>query len=229
MSNRMISIHRSLATLAAAIVLAVAAGGLAHACGWWGDGEMQRADGEHKYVDSDGRLMIGDPEGAPELAELKIPGKMGYGFAVSRSDQATPYLRATGGKPINDIGQLHQLGFTTVVDLATPPETAKLHQAETSQLGMHYFSIPLTGSLPSDEQARRFSRLLEDSGNRPLLVFGPTAGLLGAMWTVHRLQTGASKDAAFAEGRALGMAFEEENDLHWHLRNGNLKSLNVSG
>ncbi len=42
---------------------------------------------------------------------------------------------------------------------------------------------------------------------------------------MHRLYTGAAEDAAFAEGRALGLTYESENDLYWLLKNSNLKAL----
>ncbi len=213
---------KPLATLIVAAALVVWAGGTAHACAGTSTTELFYDPQIGFYESGTGAVS---PRAAPSLAEIMIPGKTGYGFAVRRPDRALPYLRATGGRPVNDIGLLRDLGYLAVADLGTPSEAARLHEARTVVLGMRYFSIPVAGNIPSAEQVRRFSRLIADRGNRPLMVFGLSADLLGAMWTVHRLYTGAAKDTAFAEGRALGLTDERENDLRRRLENGYLKAL----
>ncbi len=158
--------------------LAVWASGPAHACAGISTAELFY-DPEIGFYESE--IGAANPYLALGPAEIRIPGKRGFGFGVLRPDRALPYLHATGGRPVNDIGRLRDLGYIAVADLGTPPKAARLHEAETVVLGMRYFSIPVAGDMPSAEQARRFSRLVADRGNRPLMVFGLSADLLGAM------------------------------------------------
>ncbi len=194
----------------------------AHGCAGSVDSEKMNQGEPAVVVGADGLPLVLDAAD-PLLAELKVPGGRGFGFAIEEAGRAVPYRRATGGQPIGDIGRLRDLGFRAVVDLGTPPEVARRHKAETTAAGMGYFTIPFSAGLPDAEQARRFSRLIGDAGHRPLLVFAMSPDLLGAAWTVHRLYTGAARDAAFAEGRALGLT--SEGDLKWHLKKGALKDL----
>ncbi len=190
---------------AATLILFFAPLGPAHACGWWGDGEMNRdEDPAIASVTSETGRQLSDREAS------KLPGRMGYGLAVPDPGHAIPYLRATYGRRINRIGELESLGYKTVIDLGTPSETARFHRAETEALGMRYVNIPIEGSLPTREQTERFSRLIVDSGRYPLLVYAPTAELLGAMWASYRIgYLGAPRAFAIEEGRSMGMTQEQ--------------------
>lgn len=197
------------ATLTAAVMSfslsLVPAAGPVHACGWWGDAEMRRFH----------RDDLTAPGGEPlphrvDLQSAKLPGRMGYGIAVPEPGQAVPYLQATYGRPLNRVGELKAFGFSTVIDLGTPAETAHLHRVETESVGMRYFSIPVQGDTPSSEQTKLFSRIVHDSIGDPLLVYAPNAPLLGSMWASHRINHGAPLDFAMKEGKLLGMTAEQE-------------------
>ena len=76
--------------------------------------------------------------------------------------------------------------------------------------GMRYFNIPIEGDTPNIEQMDRFGQLIIDSGLHPLLVYAPTAGLLGVMWASYRIHTlGAPRSYAIKEGRSFGMTREQ--------------------
>lgn len=193
--------------LAAAVILCLFVAPLeaAHGCGWWGDGEMNRDSDPAvaPVTDTSGRVLPGDKAS-------KLPGRMGYAIAVPDPGHAVPYLEATYGRRINRIGELKSLGYETVIDLGTPSETARLHRAETEALGMRYFNIPIEGDFPNKEQVDRFSRLIVESGRDPLLVYAPSASLLGTMWASYRIgYLGAPSSFAIAEGRSLGMTREQ--------------------
>ena len=176
-----------------------------YACGWWGDAEMSRFHREERTgPDGEPLPQVLDQESA------KLPGRKGYGIAVPEPGNAVPYLQATYGRPLNRIGELKTFGFASVIDLGTPVETARLHRAETETVGMRYFSIPVEGDTPSAEQARFFSRIVYESTRGPLLVYAPTASLLGTMWASHRINHGAPLDFAIKEGKLLGMTGEQE-------------------
>jgi protein tyrosine phosphatase (PTP) superfamily phosphohydrolase (DUF442 family) len=180
----------------------------AYSCGWWGDGEVNRLD-TVVMNRTDGKPLSGNLS----LETSMLPRRMGYGIVVPDPGQAIPYLVATHGREISRIGDLRVFGFQTVIDLGTPPEIARKHRQETEASGMRYFNIPLDGSTPSLEQAERFSRLVIENSQHPLLVYAPTSALLGAMWASYRISLGAPLGFAIKEGRALGMMPGQEAKL----------------
>lgn len=189
----------------AALSLVTAYTGPILACGWWGDGEMNRDDGGI-IVGADGR-PVEQADAAPIPAGLqaaRIPGRTGYGIAVFRPDLAIAYLRATNGLPISTIDELREAGFVAVVDLGTPEAEARLHGDETKAAGMRYFSIPVAAARPTQDDVALFSAAVVDPANRPLLVFADEASLLGDMWVLHRLGQGAPYGTAAGEGAAFG-------------------------
>ncbi|MBT2971290.1 MAG: hypothetical protein B6D72_18955 [gamma proteobacterium symbiont of Ctena orbiculata] len=179
--------------------------GYIHACGWWGDGEVNRDDSEI-LTTPDGRVL-------PEILNhhsSKLPGRMGYGIAIPDPGRAIPYLRATMGRPLNRIAELSAFGFKTVIDLGTPEKSAHHHRQETEALGMRYISIPVVGNLPSREDVEGFTQHVVDASDGMLLVYAPRAELLGAMWAAHRMNLGAPTGFAVREGRELGMKSDQE-------------------
>lgn len=154
-------------------------------------------------TDASGRLLPGDEAS-------KIPGRVGYGIAVPDPGRAVPYLEATQGRRINRIGELKTLGYKTVIDLGTAPDTARLHRAESEAVGLRYFNIPIEGDFPDRDQVDRFSQLIVQSARDPILVYAPTPGLLGFMWASYRIgYLGAPPSFALEEGRSLGMTREQ--------------------
>lgn len=203
--SRTITATVAVAALTSSLVLLA---GPVYACGWWGDAEMSR------FHRDDVTAPRGEP--LPEVVDqqsAKLPGRTGYGIAVPEPGKAVPYLQATYGRPLNRISELRAFGFAAVIDLGTPEETARLHRAETEAVGMRYFSIPVKGDTPSIEQANLFSQIVYDYSRSPLLVYAPTAPLLGAMWASHRINHGASLDFAINEGRLLGLTPQQESVL----------------
>ncbi|MCU7919108.1 MAG: hypothetical protein KZQ95_12220 [Candidatus Thiodiazotropha sp. (ex Epidulcina cf. delphinae)] len=178
------------------------------ACGWWGDGEMNRHN--------DLALTAPNGQSAPQSLTLKaskLPGRIGYGIAVEEPGLAMPYLQATQGRQVNRIAELKAFGFETVIDLGTPEKTARLHRSETEALGMRYISIPVDGAVPSQEQVDDFTQQVIDASNSRLLVYSPTSALLGAMWAAYRFNLGAPLEFAIKQGKNLGMEAEQEAAL----------------
>ncbi|MFC1672683.1 hypothetical protein ACFL12_00885 [Pseudomonadota bacterium] len=181
----------------------------AYACGWWGDGELGR----------DSNIpILNAPDGTPleqsiSLRSAKLPGEMGYGIAMPDPGRAIPYLLATFGRPVNRIGELKTYGFETVIDLGTSAKSARLHRAETEAVGMAYFNIPIKGDMPSKAQVEQFRDMVVASGDAPVLVYAPTAPLLGATWAAYRISFGTPQSFAFYEGRALGLTTDQEDEL----------------
>ncbi|MCU7846121.1 MAG: hypothetical protein KZQ93_19980 [Candidatus Thiodiazotropha sp. (ex Monitilora ramsayi)] len=148
---------------------------------------------------------------APESA--KLPGRLGYGIAVPDPGRAIPYLQTTLGRPVNTIGELHTFDYAAVIDLGTPADTAHLHRKETEALGMRYYNIPVAGTLPERNQILLFTQSVVDASSSLLLVYAPSAELLGSMWAAHLINLGAPFDFAINEGKKLGMGANAESGL----------------
>ncbi len=185
-----------------------------YACGWWGDGEMNRHN--------DAVLTASDGKSVPQTLThktSKLPGRMGYGIAIPDPGRAIPYLQATRGRQINRIAELKIFGFETVIDLGTPEKTARLHQLETEALGMRYISIPIDGLVPSQEQVDDFTQKVIDASKDMLLVYAPSSVLLGTMWAAYRINLGAPVEFAINQGKKMGMGPNQEATLRNRLRN----------
>jgi len=204
--NKAQGIYRSISvTISTLLCLISMSSQSVHACGWWGDGEMNRHDD----------AVLTTPNGKPLPQTLtyetsKLPGRMGYGIAIPDPGRAIPYLQATRGRQINRIAELKAFGFETVIDLGTPEETAQLHRSETEALNMRYISIPVDGAVPSQEQVNNFSQKVVDASSDMLLVYAPDSALLGTMWAAYRINLGAPIEFAINQGKKLGMEAEQE-------------------
>ncbi|MES9900542.1 MAG: hypothetical protein ABW148_16165 [Sedimenticola sp.] len=174
------------------------------ACGWWGDGEVTRHN-DLLFATAGGSSL---PQ-TVTYKTSKLPGRMGFGIAVSSPDLAIPYLQATRGQQINRIAELNAFGFKTVIDLGTKEKTAQLHRQETETLGMRYISIPVDSAIPNQQQIDEFTQKVIDSSSDMLLVYAPDSALLGTMWAAHRINLGAPVEIAIKQGTQLGMQTEQ--------------------
>ena len=177
----------------------------AFACGWWGDNEMTSARNAAAAA-----LRGHTIEENLNLKTMKLPGKMGYGIAVPKPGRAMPYLLATFGQPLTNIKDLKIFGFRSVIDLATPASTARLHRAESEAAGMHYFNILLEGEIPNEKQIGDFNEIVINESNGPLLVYASKAELISVMWAFYRLRMGSSIEFVIQEGRTLGLTSVQE-------------------
>mgnify|MGYP003981080183 FL=1 len=175
----------------------------ANACGWWGDGEMNRDQkrdfgaAAHSYT--------------PNMARL--PDHRGYGIAVPDPGRAAPYMTMTHGRPISRIKDLVPFGFDAVIDLGPPPHALDDHRQETEAAGMAYFNIPIKDYMPTPEQTALFGDVIVSFSAKPSLVYAPTPALLGGMWAAYRISMGGSLDYSIAEGRTLGMTPDQEKQM----------------
>lgn len=180
----------------------------AQACGWWGDSEMSSRR-ETATVTPEGHSI----EHTINLANMKLPDRMGYGIAVPEPGRAIPYLLATFGQPINRIQDLKIFGFRSVIDLGTPSSSAKHHREESEGVGMTYFNIPDVKTLAAPQTSQRFIDILLNPANTPLLVYAAKADLIAVMWASYRLHMGSPVDFSITEGRILGLTGEQEEML----------------
>jgi uncharacterized protein (TIGR01244 family) len=117
-----------------------------------------------------------------------------------------------GGQPTAEaVRRLHDRGVTTVVNLRTPPEMAKVGFDEAAlvrSLGMKYVYLPVRGTpeLPySPQTVVAFSRALEEA-HGAVLLHCTVAWRASHLWTAYLIKDrGMSPDSALAQGRAINL------------------------
>jgi len=181
----------------------------AGACGWWGDGEMNR-DQLIPEIISGGRqipLFL-------DRDSIILPGSLGYGMAITEPGQAQPYLRSTYGRPISSIEDLGAYGFRAMIDLAPLAGQRSREYTEELPQQMHYFHVPVESLIPSQIQIAGFRDLLLDADNLPAFVVAPAAEVLAVMWAAYRLEFGTPFSYVIAEARPMGLRPEQESALN---------------
>ena len=109
-----------------------------------------------------------------------------------------------------DFATLRQQGYRSVLNLRHEREMNQLDfdQAEaiTSQ-GMHYYHVPVGGADElTDDVFDHVRQILNNPGNRPVLVHCASANRVGAVWLAHRvLDAGVAYEDALAEAEQVGL------------------------
>ncbi len=150
-------------------------------------------------------------------ATLQVP----FGDKVSRAvvnyNRTRPHIATAGLLRDGGLAEVKALGFTTIIDLRTPPEGTALEKAEVEAAGLRYLNIPVGKGAPSDKQVREFGALIEDATNYPVLVHCVSANRVGAMWTLYRVMKGIPFPIAVEEGRTVGLKPKRENAVRARL------------
>ncbi len=114
---------------------------------------------------------------------------------------------------LTDLGviQAKNSGFQTIIDLRMPQEGTEIEEAQTTDLGMDYYNIPMNASGIPEGAVDQLAKIL-DGAKKPILLHCAGAVRVGAIWTIYRITKQAiDSDIALIEGRKIGMteAFEE--------------------
>lgn len=116
----------------------------------------------------------------------------------------------SGGQPtLAQLAELKSQGVKTILNLRVPGEAgfdAAAEEAEAKKLGLNYFSIPVQGNAPKDEQADEFLKVTDSAQNRPVFIHCGSANRVGAFFMIRRvLRDGMTFDAAKAEADKIGL------------------------
>lgn len=118
-----------------------------------------------------------------------------------------------GGQPTpEEISQLHDDGYRTLVNVRTTDDDGYLAQEErlVENTGMTYAEIPVSPKLLDDMAVMRFSQALDSADAQPAYVHCGSGGRAGLMVLLHlAVQNGWSVQEALAEGEKLGVAPSE--------------------
>lgn len=121
----------------------------------------------------------------------------------------TPVLGVmTGGQPSeNDLVQLHQQGYGTVINLRVPGEFDEYDEAKlVEELGMTYISLPIDvqGGLTTANAAMLDQLLSEADG--PSLVHCGSGDRVGALYAINAFhENGLPLEDAIAVGKTAGL------------------------
>lgn len=137
--------------------------------------------------------------------------------AVTNYNRTRPTIGTAGVLKEGAVAELKALGFATILDLRGPDEGTAAEKAAVEAAGLRYLNIPVTAQAPTDAQVADFTRIVEDSGNKPLLIHCHTANRVGAMWTLYRARKGVPFAIAVEEGRTIGLQPSRENAVRARL------------
>ena len=115
---------------------------------------------------------------------------------------------ATGGTIDLDTApaQLANAGYATVVDLRTSQEGTTEEEIAVLDQNLNYVNIPLGSELPNEEEIGRFTQLMEDNSNFPMLLHCRSGNRVGTLWASYQITEGVPVEQALSEGAAMGMS-----------------------
>jgi uncharacterized protein (TIGR01244 family) len=90
-----------------------------------------------------------------------------------------------------------------VIDLRTAAEGVVEESHALWRAGIAYINLPTTGTAPAAADVALFSDILAANQAHPVVVHCQTGNRAALMWAAHRLDAGASVEAALAELRGI--------------------------
>jgi uncharacterized protein (TIGR01244 family) len=148
---------------------------------------------------------------------IEVPVRDLIRSQIANYGKLRPQIATAGLLGEGAIAELKSFGFATILDLRGPEEGTAVERAAAAAAGLRYLIIPYTAAVPSEAQIAEFGRVVDDAGNRPLMIHCGSANRVGAMWALYRIKSGTPAQVAFSEGRAIGMQASRENALRTQL------------
>jgi uncharacterized protein (TIGR01244 family) len=140
------------------------------------------------------------------VAEMsQVPFGDQVGSSVRNYNRTTPDIATSGAIGQGGLEHLKNLGFKSILDLRTEPEGTAQERQQASALGFSYANIAIGQEAPTDRQLARFSSLVENGDQYPLLIHCASANRVGTLWAMYRITRGVTLDEALLEGRTIGM------------------------
>ena len=127
-------------------------------------------------------------------------------LAIRNFLQLTPDIGTSGQPSEEDLQQLKQLGYRTVLNLRRPEEGIQEEGEKVEAAGMRYIHIPIDGYNLQENQITHFSEAVTDTGNYPLLIHCGSGNRVGGLLFLHRvLQENRDQQTALEEARRIGL------------------------
>lgn len=121
--------------------------------------------------------------------------------------QVDALVACGGDTPPYAFPSLAEQGVRTIVNLRLHDEPGVAGEAQVAcAAGLRYVHVPITPTEPEFEAAERFLEVVADPENQPIYIHCASANRVGGVWAIKRVvQDGWSRDAALAEGQAIGL------------------------
>ena len=112
-----------------------------------------------------------------------------------------------GDTPRDAFTSLAEQGFRAGVNLRLDGEPGVAEEGEAVEAaGLRYVHLPMAPSAPEFETAEQFLEVVADPSNQPVYIHCASANRVGGVWAIKRVvQDGWSREAALAEGHAIGL------------------------
>lgn len=147
----------------------------------------------------------------------QAPAASQVSAAFRNYTRASPLVGSSGTLKPGGVAEAKKLGFATIIDLRTPPEGTDAERAEARKAGIGYVNIPIARNNPTAADLAKFTKILQQAGNKPVLVHCASGNRVGAMWTLYRASRGIAPERAISEGRKLGLRSPREARLRREL------------
>jgi uncharacterized protein (TIGR01244 family) len=121
--------------------------------------------------------------------------------------KVTDDITISGQLSVDELRQLSEQGYRTVVNLRTPGEPGEVADEEriVEDSGLNYASIPVSSETLDDMAVERFTNTIASEGRTPVLVHCRGAGRAGMMVLLHlAIQNGWSLQKTLEEGKNRG-------------------------
>ncbi len=113
---------------------------------------------------------------------------------------------SAGTPSTEQLGEIADLGFKTVVNLQTDAEGIDGEEDVVKSLGLTYVHIPIISTDIRDDQIRKFSETLTNPDNYPMLIHCRSANRVGGLLLLHQvLNKDVDVSVALPEARRAGL------------------------
>ena len=152
--------------------------------------------------------LLCSPAAAQDTAPM--PGLAPTGDKISEQripfyHRGTPVIALSGPLTEEGVREAKRVGFSAILDLQADPARAANERRNAEFARIRYHHLPLRAPAPSGEEVQRFTALLADRGNLPLLVHGASPDQAGALWAAYRASVGVPPAIALLDGETAGL------------------------
>jgi uncharacterized protein (TIGR01244 family) len=120
--------------------------------------------------------------------------------------RAAPTIATAG--PLGRLGiiEAKAVGFKSILNLGRSTTAAGLDDAAmASYVVLGYFNVPVTETLPTQDQIDAIRRILDATENKPILMYGADRDQAAAAWALFRAASGVPAELAVQDGLTAGL------------------------
>ncbi|HEY7747633.1 MAG TPA: hypothetical protein VH933_03055 [Aestuariivirgaceae bacterium] len=149
-------------------------------------------------------LMAGSSLSQPEEPEAPFGDKVSE--RIPFYHRAAPAIGTSG--PLGRLGiiEAKAVGFKSILNLGPSTSTVGLDDPSMAAFVLlDYFSVSVSGTLPTQDQIAQMRSILDTPENRPILIYGVDRDQAAAAWTLIRVDSGVPPAIALQEGLTAGL------------------------